>query len=141
MATPPPAATRWLGAPAKPHPTRLGRPITAETAQTLTDMLATTLEGETPFAHVAGYLLAGKTGTAQVPTERGYDPRWTIASFVGWGPLPDVQFIILVRLDKPESPPWGSVVAAPVFQEVVERLVVLMEIPPDGMREGYASSQ
>jgi len=123
-----------------PQPTVLGRPISAETAQTLTDMLATTLEGETPFAHVAGYLLAGKTGTAQVPTERGYDPRWTIASFVGWGPLPDVQFIILVRLDKPESSPWGSVVAAPVFQEVVERLVVLMEIPPDGMREGYASS-
>jgi cell division protein FtsI/penicillin-binding protein 2 len=123
-----------------PQPTVLGRPITAETAQTLTDMLATTLEGETPFAHVPGYLLAGKTGTAQVPTERGYDPRWTIASFVGWGPLPDVQFIILVRLDKPESSPWGSVVAAPVFQEVVERLVVLMEIPPDGMREGYAAS-
>jgi len=123
-----------------PQPTVLGRPITAETAQTLTDMLATTLEGETPFAHVPGYLLAGKTGTAQVPTERGYDPRWTIASFVGWGPLPDVQFIILVRLDKPESSPWGSVVAAPVFQEVVERLVVLMEIPPDGMRESYASS-
>ena len=123
-----------------PQPTVLGRPITAETAQTLTDMLATTLEGETPFAHVPGYLLAGKTGTAQVPTERGYDPNWTIASFVGWGPLPDVQFIILVRLDKPESSPWGSVVAAPVFQEVVERLVVLMEIPPDGMREGYASS-
>jgi len=123
-----------------PQPTVLGRPITEETAQTLTDMLSTTLEGETPFAHVPGYLLAGKTGTAQVPTDRGYDPRWTIASFVGWGPLPDVQFIILVRLDKPESSPWGSVVAAPVFQAVVERLVVLMEIPPDGMREGYASS-
>jgi cell division protein FtsI/penicillin-binding protein 2 len=123
-----------------PQPTVLGRPISEETAETLTEMLATTLPGETPFAEVPGYRLAGKTGTAQVPTERGYDPRWTIASFVGWGPLPDVQFIVLVRLDKPESSPWGSVVAAPVFQEVVERLVVLMEIPPDGMREGYAST-
>jgi cell division protein FtsI/penicillin-binding protein 2 len=123
-----------------PRPTVLGRPISEETADTLTQMLSTTLEGETPFAHVPGYLLAGKTGTAQVPSERGYDPRWTIASFIGWGPLPDVRFIILVRLDKPESSPWGSVVAAPVFQEVVERLVVLMEIPPDGMRESYAAS-
>lgn len=124
-----------------PNPTVLGRPITAETAEQLTEMLSTTLEGETPFAHVPGYVLAGKTGTAQVPTERGYDPNVTIASFVGWGPLPDPQFLILVRLDKPESSPWGSVVAAPVFQKVVERLVVMMEIPPDGMRESYASTR
>ena len=37
-----------------------------------------------------------------------------------------------MRLDKPKTSPWGSVVAAPVFQEVVERLVVLLELPPTG---------
>jgi cell division protein FtsI (penicillin-binding protein 3) len=36
-----------------------------------------------------------------------------------------------VRLDKPKTSPWGSVVAAPVFQEVVERLVVLLKLPPN----------
>ena len=79
--------------------------------------------------------MVGKTGTAQIATEYGYDPRWTVASFVGWGPLVDPSLLILVRLDKPEISPWGSVVAAPVFRQIVERLVVMMEIPPDQIRE------
>jgi len=77
------------------------------------------------------YRIAGKTGTAQIAGEYGYDPRWTIASFIGWGPLPNPRFMILVKLDKPESSPWGSVVAAPVFQELAERVVVLLNLPPD----------
>jgi len=114
----------------RPKPVVLGRPVTPEAAETLTQMLVESLEGETRRATVGGYRLAGKTGTAQIPGEKGYDPKWTIASFIGWGPIPDPHFIVLVRLDKPRSSPWGSVVAAPVFQEVVERLVVLLELPP-----------
>jgi cell division protein FtsI/penicillin-binding protein 2 len=98
-------------------------------------MLTESLQGETSLASVEGYDLAGKTGTAQIPAEHGYDPRWTIASFVGWGPLPEPEFIVLVRIDKPEISPWGSVVAAPVFRQVVERLVVMLEIPPNEVRE------
>lgn len=124
----------------RPSPTVLGRPISAETARAITDMLAQSLPGESRLAHVAGYQLAGKTGTAQIPTDIGYDPRWTIASFVGWGPVEDPRFIVLVRLDRPEISPWGSVVAAPAFQEVVERLVVLLEIPPDAVRLGQAAA-
>jgi len=120
-----------------PKTTILGRPISAETAETLSLMLSESLGGETHFAHVDEYTLVGKTGTAQIPTEYGYDPRWTVASFVGWGPLEDPRFSVLVRLDKPESSPWGSVVAAPVFRQIVERLVVMMEIPPDQIREKW----
>ena len=109
----------------------LGRPISAETARTVTEMLATSMESEAVYASLENYRLAGKTGTAQVPGEFGYDPKWTIASFIGWGPVDDPQFLVLVRLDKPEISPWGSVVAAPVFQKVVRRLVVFLEIPPD----------
>ncbi len=118
-----------------PKTTTLGRPISEETAGTLTEMLAESLEGETSLAAVEGYRLAGKTGTAQIPAEHGYDPTNTIASFVGWGPLPDPQFLVLVRMDKPEISPWGSVVAAPIFREVVERLVVMLGIPPEGALE------
>jgi len=46
-----------------------------------------------------------------------------------------------VRLDKPESSPWGSVVAAPVFRDVVERLVAMLEIPPDSVREEIAAGE
>jgi cell division protein FtsI/penicillin-binding protein 2 len=127
-----PQGTYW------PQTTILGRPISTETANTLAEMLALSLEGETPFAAVQGYKLAGKTGTAQIPTDVGYDPEGTIASFIGWGPVPDPQFMVLVRFDRPENSPWGSVVAAPVFQAVVERLVVMMKIPPQLALEGAA---
>jgi cell division protein FtsI/penicillin-binding protein 2 len=122
-----------------PKPTTLGRPISAESAKTLTEMLVQSIEGEARYAHVNGYEIAGKTGTAQIPTENGYDDRWTIASFIGWGPVADPRFLVLVRLDKPESSPWGSVVAAPVFRDVVERLVAMLEIPPDSVREQIAT--
>lgn len=114
-----------------PQTSIIGRPISAATAQTLTDMLAESLAGETIFSDFAGYRLAGKTGTAQVPGDYGYDPNATIASFIGWGPVDDPQFMVLVRLDKPTISPWGSVVAAPVFQDVAQRLVVFLEIRPD----------
>jgi cell division protein FtsI/penicillin-binding protein 2 len=124
-----------------PKPTVLGRPISAETAEVMTEMLSQSLGGETTLAHVNGYELAGKTGTAQIPNERGYDDRWTIATFVGWGPVVDPQFIVLVRIDKPEISPWGSVVAAPVFRDVVERLVTMLQIPPDHVREQLAAAR
>ncbi len=114
-----------------PQTTVIGRPISRQTADTLTEMLAKSLEGETRYASVTGYRLAGKTGTAQIATEKGYDPKWTVASFVGWGPLPDPQFMVLVRIDKPATSPWGSVIAAPVFQQIAERLVVMLGIPPN----------
>jgi cell division protein FtsI/penicillin-binding protein 2 len=118
-----------------PNPTVLGRPISAETAETMNAMLAESLDAEASMAIVNGYDIAGKTGTAQIPTERGYDERWTIASFIGWAPVEDPQFMVLVRIDKPESSPWGSVVAAPIFKDVVERLVTMLEIPPDHIRQ------
>jgi cell division protein FtsI/penicillin-binding protein 2 len=114
-----------------PQTTVIGRPISRATAETLTDMLAKSLEGETRYASIPGYRLAGKTGTAQIATEKGYDPKWTVASFIGWGPLPDPRFMVLVRIDKPETSPWGSVIAAPVFQEIAERLVVMLGLPPN----------
>ncbi len=124
-----------------PKATVLGRPISPETADVLNEMLAESIAGETHLASVNGYRLAGKTGTAQIPTEKGYDDRWTIASFIGWGPVYDPQFIVLVRIDKPESSPWGSVVAAPVFREVVERLVTMLEIPPDHIRDQLVAEE
>lgn len=120
------------------QPTVLGRPIRPETAATLSDMLATSLEKEASSALVPGYRAAGKTGTAEVPVPGGYDSSATIASFVGWLPVDDPQLLILVKIDRPTSAPWGSVVAAPVFSKLAQRLVVLLQIPPDAVRLGLA---
>jgi cell division protein FtsI/penicillin-binding protein 2 len=115
----------------------VGKPISAETARHLTELLALSLESESSDALVDGYRLAGKTGTAQVATPTGYSSEQTNASFVGWGPVSNPRFLVYVWLEKPTSSPWGSVVAAPVFHDMVERLVVLMDIPPDGVLQGH----
>jgi cell division protein FtsI/penicillin-binding protein 2 len=120
------------------EPTVLGRPISEQTALTLSEMLAVSLEQEASNALVPGYRVAGKTGTAQIPIPGGYHPSDTVAAFIGWGPVDDPQFIILVKIDRPKSAPWGSVVAAPIFSQLAQRLVVLMEIPPDDVRHALA---
>jgi cell division protein FtsI/penicillin-binding protein 2 len=114
-----------------PSPQVVGQPISAETAHTLTDMLAASLESESSDALVPGYRVAGKTGTAEIPTPQGYTGDATNASFVGWGPVGKPRFLVYVWLEKPTSSAWGSVVAAPVFHEMANQLVLLMDIPPD----------
>jgi cell division protein FtsI/penicillin-binding protein 2 len=109
-------------------------PISAETARTITGMLQESLQAESSDALVEGYSVAGKTGTAEIAVNGQYSSNQTNASFVGWGPADDPQFIVYVWLEKPSSSIWGSVVAAPVFSDVVQQIVVLMNIPPDAER-------
>lgn len=117
----------------KPEP--IARPISPEVAAMLTQMLTSSIAREVDNADVPGYTIAGKTGTAQVVRPGGYyDPDATIASFLGFLPASDPQLIILVKLDEPQSSPWGSQVASPVFAELANRLVVLLGIPPDNVR-------
>lgn len=117
------------------QPQVAGMPISEETAHTLTEMLAITVGTESyNKAIVDGYQIAGKTGTGEIPTPFGYTSYVTNASFVGWGPIDDPRFLVYVWLEKPVTSIWGSEVAAPVFREVVEHLVVLMNIPPDDVR-------
>ncbi len=120
-------------------PQVINTPVSAETARTLTDMLAIALEEEASIALVEGYRVAGKTGTGEIPTELGYTSSQTNTSFVGWGPVDDPKFVVYVWLEKPTISQWGSEVAAPVFRDVVEKLVVLMRIPPDNIRLGLTS--
>jgi len=116
-----------------------GAPIKADTAHTLNEMLAISLEGESSSALVPGYRMAGKTGTAQIPTELGYDESQTNASFIGWGPVDDPQFMIYVWIQKPTTSIWSSETAAPVFSQVAEQTVILLNIPPDMVRNQFGS--
>jgi cell division protein FtsI/penicillin-binding protein 2 len=112
----------------------VGTPISSATAQTLNAMLVNSLENESSLALVPGYRLAGKTGTASIPTPDGYTSTRTNASFVGWGPVDDPKFIVYIWLEQPTTSIWGSETAAPVFKQVVQKLIVLMGIPPDQVR-------
>jgi cell division protein FtsI/penicillin-binding protein 2 len=125
-------------------PQVISSPIKAETARTITSMLANALESESSDALVPGYRIAGKTGTAQIPVITGYDennnPIYGYdeneinASFIGWGPEKDTQFLVYVWLEKPQTNKAASVVAAPIFKQVIEKLVVLMGIQPDAIQ-------
>lgn len=114
-------------------PTVVRRAISAGTAEALTHMLVDALERETQLALIPGYAVAGKTGTAEIPTPGGYKTDETIASFIGYAPANDPKFIVLVKIDRPKSSPWGSKVAAPVFRRVAEQLLSYMDIPPDNV--------
>jgi cell division protein FtsI/penicillin-binding protein 2 len=116
-------------------PRMVRQAIRPETAQVLSRLLAEAIvEESNNKAVVPGYRIVGKTGTASIPIPGGYDPRWTIASFVGFLPADDPQFVILVKLDKPQSSEWGSQVASPVFAAVAKQLISYLGLPPDNVR-------
>jgi cell division protein FtsI (penicillin-binding protein 3)/stage V sporulation protein D (sporulation-specific penicillin-binding protein) len=80
---------------------------------------------------VPGYYLAGKTGTAQVPDERGkYSPDRKIISFVGFGPVEEPQFAILIKLDNPAGLSFASGTTAPMFHSLAEKLLHYYQISP-----------
>ncbi|MCC7118500.1 MAG: penicillin-binding protein 2 [Anaerolineales bacterium] len=116
-----------------------GTPISEATAVTLSNMLAVSLESEGSLALVPGYRIAGKTGTAQIPVNGFYDATHTNASFIGWGPVDQPQFMIYVWLERPSASIWGSETAAPVFAEVAQKTILLLDIPPDAVRQRLAN--
>ena len=116
------------------EPTVLSQAVSRETANQLNTMAITAVQRETQTAHVEGYTIAGKTGTAEIPENGVYLSDATIGSFIGWLPADDPELLILVKLDRMTSSQWGSMTAAPVFAQLVSELVVLLNIPPDSVR-------
>jgi len=106
--------------------------ISPRTAHMVTEIMVRTVEEHVRRAQVAGYRIAGKTGTAQIPVPGGYDKEGTIASFIGFGPVPDPQLIILVKLDRTKTSPWASDTAVPTFQRLASQLFMILDIPPSG---------
>ena len=104
-----------------------------DAAQTLLAMLHSAAEdGETRGTLVPGFKVAGKTGTAQIPDleKGGYDPDLTIASFIGAVPADDPQFVILVKIDKPTTEPWGSLIAKPAFAVIAQEITRFARLRP-----------
>lgn len=102
------------------------------TSEILKKMLVAAVEhGEVKWQRPAGYVIGGKTGTAQVPIQGHYDPSKTIASFIGFAPAEKPKFIALVMLSEPKTSPWGSETAAPIFFEIAKQLLVYYNIPPE----------
>jgi cell division protein FtsI/penicillin-binding protein 2 len=108
------------------------RVISEATAATLRGFLRDVVVRGTgnPTAQVAGYATAGKTGTAQVVANGGYEPGAYVASFIGYVPAAAPRYVILVKIDRPRGAYYGSVVAAPVFAALAQEIMLHEDVMP-----------
>ncbi len=108
------------------------RVIGADTARQVTGMLDLVVGpgGTGKRAGVAGYGVAGKTGTAQKPGPGGYQEGQYVASFAGFAPVEDPRLVAVVMIDEPQEAHYGGAVAAPVFRRVMERGLRFARVPP-----------
>lgn len=113
-------------------PKEVKRVIKSSTSKIITEMMVSAVSnGEAKWAVPKGFRVAGKTGTAQVPVAGHYDSEKTIASFIGFAPADKPKFVMLVTLREPESSPWGSETAAPLFFDIAKELFTYYGITPE----------
>lgn len=106
--------------------------ISKETAQKVTEMMVNAVRaGEAKWAAPKNYRIAGKTGTAQIPVQGHYDTEKTIASFIGFAPAENPQFVMLLTLKEPSSSPWASETAAPLWFSIAKDLLLQLGIAPE----------
>ena len=112
---------------------RARRVMSASTADQVSRMLEGVLGpgGTAQEASVAGYQLAGKTGTAQKPDGLGgYSDSKYFASFIGYAPARDPRLLVAVMVDEPAGAIYGAEVAAPAFEKIVSFALPYLRIPP-----------
>lgn len=100
----------------------------AETAQM---MVEAANRGEAKWCKVPGYNVAGKTGTAQIPVAGHYDATNTNHSFIGFAPVNNPKFVMLVTLKSPQSSPWAAETAAPLWYSIAKELFPYFGIAPE----------
>ncbi len=120
------------------EPRVVARPIREATADLMRRLMVRVTEpGGTGWrAALAGYRVAGKTGTAQKPVRGGYSRTADVASFVGFLPAEDPELGIIVVVDEPQPRHTGGAVAAPVFRKIAEQAVRYLDIRSPGGRGG-----
>lgn len=90
--------------------------------------------GTAPLAQVAGYRVAGKTGTVKKSNAGGYSKNKYLAVFAGMAPASDPRFVMVVMIDEPANGKYyGGQVAAPVFSKVMAGALRFMAVPPDNV--------
>ena len=107
--------------------------ISKETAKLLGSMLVSVVKnGHSKAAGIKGYLVGGKTGTAQVPDLKngGYSDK-TIHTFVGFAPFNQPVVVMAIKLDNPKTARFAESTAVPVFSTVGKFILDYYQIPPE----------
>jgi cell division protein FtsI/penicillin-binding protein 2 len=115
------------------EPIEVRQVISEDAAKKISEMLrSVVVKDHGKRADVPGYLVGGKTGTAQVASSssKGYEEGLTIGSFVGYAPTDDPQFVILVKIVNPKDVQWAESSAAPVFGKIMKFLLEYYKVEP-----------
>ena len=111
--------------------------ITSEVRKMLRTVVDASSGGSALEANVPFYSVAGKTGTAHVVGEAGYEENLHNSLFVGMLPASDPRIVIVVVINEPKGDEhYGGQVAAPVFSRVAAGAMRILNISPDVTREG-----
>lgn len=109
------------------EPVVVRRAVSEETSRTLVEMMNAVVDGMPGhLARVSGYRVGGKTGTTTFT-----DRADTIASFVGFAPVEDPRFVMLITIESPKDSSLGGVVAAPVFSKLAPSMLTYLGVRPD----------
>ncbi len=107
--------------------------ISQETSEKVKKMLVSVVKnGHAQKAQMDGYLVGGKTGTAQIPSSSGgYKENEYNHAFAGFFPVDDPQFVMIVRVDSPKGFKYAESTAVPTFADMARWLVNYYEILPN----------
>ena len=109
--------------------------MSAETAEALRQILVGVVErGTGTFAAIPGFVVAGKTGTAQKAGPGGYQPGRYVPNFVGFVPAEAPRLVGVVVLEEPHGKYYAREVAAPVFSRIVSQALSILRIAPEEQR-------
>ena len=108
----------------------VGTPISEKTSSQIKAMLVRVVENGFDKARVAGYEVAGKTGTAQIPSESGGYSEDFIHDIVGFAPAFSPRFVVLIKLEKPKGIKFASDSLSPSLGKITKFLLNYFQIPP-----------
>ncbi len=121
------------------HETQAGeeyRVLPAAVTRQVRDMLEQAVgdDGTAPQARIAGYRVAGKTGTVRKSIAGGYSDDEYLSVFAGMAPASKPRLVMVVMVDQPSNGTYyGGQVAAPVFARVIAGALRLLSVPPDNL--------
>jgi len=112
------------------------RVVSSETAQKMRIMMESVVSanGTAPTAAIAGYRVAGKTGTAMRIDDTCGCYRGYTASFIGFAPADKPAYVISVTIQDPKGLHWGGALGGPVFKKVMSFVLQSKGIAPTGTK-------
>ena len=127
------AARRDADGEHRTAPVAVRRPIGADTAATMRAMLTSTVDnGIAKDASLQRFSVAGKTGTAQIPSDDGrYLDDAYVSSFAGFVPANDPRFVVVIVIERPQSRLLGTLTAMSAFRGIALDALRSARVQPD----------